>query len=50
MELQELLDWHLHNAEECENDGENDQALLHFQAVALLAEIRWEKEQESEKE
>lgn len=39
MELQELIKWHLYNAKECENDGENDQALLHYSAYALLKEI-----------
>jgi hypothetical protein len=44
MNLQELLDWHLHNAKEAENEGENDQALLHFQAVAVVAETMAERQ------
>lgn len=48
MDLQELLDWHLHNAIECESDGELEQRAFHFQAVALLAEIGSVQEGESE--
>lgn len=40
MNLNELLAWHLHNANECNYEEEGDQKIFHLEATALLARLK----------
>ena len=39
MTLQELLEWHEHNAGECRHEGEEGERAFHLQAVELLKHL-----------
>lgn len=45
MNLQELLEWHDHNAAECRHEGEEAERTFHLQAVELLKQITLEEEE-----
>ena len=44
MDLTELIQWHLHNAVECNYEDEGEQKIFHLEAVDLLAKIKIERE------
>lgn len=50
MELSELIEWHLHNAVECNYEDEGEQKIFHLEAVALLARIKVDSEEENANE
>jgi len=43
--LQELLEWHEHNAGECRHEGEERERAFHESAVELLKKISQEEEE-----